>query len=308
MADCTTRRHGIPYTMQRTPGGDSDNYYKESWTPSLVNASFVAKVDWELAQTFVLDMLGEHKRTAGPVGAGRIDRYNPETHPFYPNLYCVGCESVRNLGRLNAHTIPGMGDGVVQYEQMEFVCTFAAFLYQVKENADVDASPLGELIRYVERRGKQIGQSIKAGPGQFEFASAPNLPINTPPAIQIPYRNLSYEWHYVPDPIGNLITTADSYYGTVNLTTFDGRYAAGTLLYLGMDYDPIPSTPAGNLLWRIKHQFAFFKYGWNRSYRPNGGGDLANAGDDNGLWDSVRNHTTGLPPYKSSEFLNLFKV
>lgn len=354
---CSTSRRGILYDMQRTPGADSDTYYKESWTPALVNSSFVAKVDWEDANEFVVDMLGEHQQSGV-----KIRRHNPEQHPFNPNLYCVGCEIIRNLGELTRDISAGNS---VKYEWVEYACTFAAFLYDIKDDDDVDGDANGELIRYIERRAKQAGQSIQAN-GLFEFATgraaAWNIvsvyaigdmvstetdadgvrnwksltnanvgntpvegvnwttvgatgtnydPIPTPPAIMVPYREIQYVWHYVPGPINRLLDVSDAYYGTVNDRLFDSLviggveygYAAGTLLYLGMDYEPVPSTPAGNRIFKVTHKFAFRKQGWNTAYRPNSA-SINTAGD----WDAVRSRRGRRPPYASSNMLKLFQV
>lgn len=298
---CSTTRHGVHYDMQRSPGGDSDTYYKESWTPQLVNSSFVAKVAWEDANNFITDMIGEHRQ----VGT-KLRRYNPEQHPFFPNLYCVGVELVRNLGVL---TYDATANNAVEYEQCEYNCTFAAFLYDVKEDADVDSNSRKELIRYVERRSKQVGQSLQAN-GLFEYVTAPHDAIPTPPSIHIPYKEVKHVWRYVPGPIENLRDVADAMYGKTNLTAFDvnydlknpaGGYNPGTLMYLGMDEDPVPSTPAGNRLFHITHNYAFFRYGWDSVYRPNMG---APPND----WDTARNRATLAAPYQRGEFLNLYSL
>jgi hypothetical protein len=303
-----TVRHGIEYDYQRNPGGDSDNYYKESWTPQLVNSSFVAKVEWGDSTIFVLDMIGEHQRFGG-----NILRWNPEKHPIYPQLYCVGCELVRNLGELDydpAHR------NAMRYQEVEYLCTFAAFLYDVRSDADVAYSVSGpilngrELGRYVVRKGKQTGEAIQYN-GQFIYASAPQDAILTPPSLMAPYRVLDYVWHYVPGDVtgqlGGLITTADNLYGTVNNAIFDPSqtftgYPIGTLMYLGMDYEPIPSTPAGNRLWTVTHHFAYRPYTWNAVYRPRA------AGNTNGDWDGVVNKDSGNPPYASSNFMTLWNL
>lgn len=295
---CLTSRHGIEYEMQRTPGGDADTYYKENWTPQLVNASFVARVAWNDGNTFILDMLGEHTRA----GVGLINRNNPEQHPFFPSLYCVGVETVRNLGVL---TYDATANNAVQYEEVEYLCTFAAMPYRVLENADVWGLGAGaESYRYVERRSELVGQSIQAN-GAFEFGSpnaypTPNDPIPTPPAIHVPYTKLMLIWHYVPDPITVTETSCEALYGTVNDAGFEGK-SAGTLMYLGYQKEFIPSTPAGNWLWKITHNLAYFPSGWNRAYRPNGPSDAA-------PWDSVRNRATGNPPYASATFTNMFLI
>lgn len=214
-------KHNIPYTMQRAPGGDSDSYYQEDYQPAVVNSSFVATVAWGQAYPFLLDMLGSHQK----VGT-KIRRVNPEKHPYDPQLYCVGCKLLRNLGTL---TNSPANNNAVQYEYVEYLCTFGAFLYNVVEDWTIDANPaIGELARYIERRPNQIGQSIQTSLAAFEFATAVggiNQAIITPPAIQIPYREIEYVWRYVPDDLGALTALADSYYGTLN-----GSSKGGTVI------------------------------------------------------------------------------
>lgn len=352
---CRTRAHNIPFEMQRSPGGDSDTYYKEFWSPQLVNSSFVAKVTWDDSSDFISDMIGIHLK----VGTG-ITRQNPQPHPYINNLWCVGLELVRNLGELTYDPING---NAVEYEEVEYNCTFARFLYDVRDDSEISPGSGGELRRYVERRTKLAGKSLQTH-GQFEFVSARapawnahteynlnfesyyagknwksltngninNTPaedanwttvgatggdaavhdlIPTPPAIMTPWREIEYIWHYVPGPIHRLRKTADTLYGTINddvfdvdpLDTVNSGYEAGTLLYVGMEEERVPSTPQGNELWKITHKMLYNKNLWNTAYRPHSSG-INHRGD----WDLVRmrNITPNKPPFASTAFPLLF--
>jgi hypothetical protein len=358
---CTTTRYGIKYVMQRTPENSTDTLYGEDWTPQTANASFVALVKWAESALFVKDMLGEHRQAAG-----QILRWNPNSHPYFDFLYCVGCKIIGNYGRTLA---PAGGTNAVQYEYCAIACTFGAFLYDIKDDSAIlqqyhGNSVPNELLRYVERRGRNIGQSLSTS-GAFEYATPQpvypawdvgttyasgdkvlygtspaqanyyslangnigNVPsasplswkklvddnalIPTPPALMCPYREMTYTWRYVPGPLDSLITRSQDLYGTVNSTPFDvpycaaTRYPAGTVMYLGMEEEPIVCTPAGNVnedrLYHIPHKFAYRKQGWNAVYRPNLG---APPGD----WDQARNRATGAPPYGSADFQTLFQI
>lgn len=294
-----TTRHEIPYVMQRTPEATVDTNYQENWTPDLVNSSFVAIVAWEDADLFVLNMLGEHQQN----GAS-ITRWNPEQSPFNTDLYCVGCKTVANLG---AQSLDAANGFAVKFEYVAFACTFAAFLYDIKEDNQilVDGVP-DESLRYVEKYSDQVGQSISTT-GMFEYSKndagvfvpwvapgglTPAIP--TPPALMLPYRKIEYRWRYVPGPLDDLEANSDLLYGHVNDLVFDGK-AAGTCMYVGMKKNPVPSTPAGNRLFTVSHFVNYFRLGWNSVYRPKlGGGDAG--------WDTARNRKTGEQPYANANF------
>jgi hypothetical protein len=307
-----TTRNGIPYVMR---GGLStpDTDYIEDWTPNLVNASFVAIVAWADSDQFVLDMLGEHQQS-GTI----ITRWNPEPHPYIPFLYCVGCKYLGNYGAMSQDEAYG---NAIQFEYVAIACTFAAFFYDVKEDYEIDT----EIERYVERRGKNIGQSISTN-GMMEYVSDANgnplawtppkgngpgvVTIPTPPAKHMPYREMTYTWRYVPGPIDNIIANSAAAYGKVNNDYFDPltcgtTYEEGTVLYLGMEEEPIVCTPAGNLgrdrLYNVPHKFAWRPQGWNTAYRI---GIDGTAGD----FDGVRASGTGKPPYEMTDFTKLFEV
>lgn len=294
-----TRRHGIPYVMQRTPGAEVDTNYQENWTPDLVNSSFVAIVAWDDSDTFVLDMIGEHQQNAG-----YITRWNPEQSPFNSDLYCVGCKTIANLGR---QSLDANNGNAVKFEYVAFAVTFASFIYPVLDDDQIliRGTPY-EFLRYVERYTDQVGQSISTA-GQFEYSknaagvfvpwvapggATPAIP--TPPALMLPYRQIEYVWRYVPGPLDRLENQCDALYGQLNDAVFDGK-AIGTCMYVGMKNRPVPSTPAGNRLFTVTHKVLYFLRGWNSVYRPNlGGGD--------GAWDVARNRATGEPPYSEVDF------
>src|SRR5262245_18803564 len=107
-----TKRHAVPFEWQRSPGGDSDTYYKERYTPDLVNASLVVKFTWDDSVNGVLDFIGEHQKHGA-----NITRFNPEPHPYLPGLYCVGMDLVRNLGTL---TYEPSQNNAPRYEWVEY--------------------------------------------------------------------------------------------------------------------------------------------------------------------------------------------
>ena len=147
--------------------------------------------------------------------------------------------------------------------------------------------------------------------------------IPTPPAIQVPHREMTYTWRYVPGPLTNLIALSNDFYGFVNDAPFDAAflglrrdgvthvYPPNTVMYLGMEEQPILATPAGNRglnrLYDVPHKFvAMLKGptgypGWNSVYRPN-------LGVPPGDWDTARNRKTGGPPYGQKDFTQLFQV
>lgn len=310
---CYTNRSQIPYCMMRTPGSDLDTNYMEDWTPHNVNASFVAGIQWGLIGPFVLDMLGDHHQVNG-----QIHRFNPEPHPYIPFLYCVGCKVIANYGApTNTEVTDGNGNAQypISYEYAAVACTFSAFLYDVLTDEailDEDGTP-NEMLRYVERRGKNIGQSLSTV-GQFVYASD-GAPIPTPPAIQVPHREMTYTWRYVPGPLDDLIALANATYGCVNEEDFDpyvlgDAYPPNTVMYLGMEEQPILATPGGNTgpnrLYDIVHKFAAFTQGpsgnpgWNSVYRPV---------PPPGRWDQAQTRATPqTPPYAQAPFADLFTL
>jgi hypothetical protein len=214
-----TLRSSIQYVVQ----GKSGTEFQRDCAPDHCQASFVAIVRWDDVGQFIIDMLGSHTNLGG-----RIRRWAPEVHPFLPNHYCVGCKLGTSYGLLSAS--PG-NPGMPHYDYCEVLCTFSPLLYDLQlgnaGDAAVDADTNNnELLRYVERKSGDKGEAISYL-GQFKFASD-NAPIPTPPAIMVPYRELLYVWHYVPDPITNLLGGSMTYYGCVNSLPFDRtREASG---------------------------------------------------------------------------------
>jgi hypothetical protein len=331
----TTTRHGIPYVMMRADS-PADTLYIEEYTPQNVNGSFVSIVAWYDAANFVLDMLGEHRQNS----TGGIARFNPEAHPYIDNLYCVGCKTIANYG---VHGYSAPNNFAIEYEYVAYACTFAAFLYDVLEDQDVSYGLMGlEINRYVERRGKNIGQSLSTQ-GAFEYCRDANgnlvawlnpgggstQAIPTPPALMVPYREMTYTWRYVPGPLATLIDRSQALYGTLNNDYFDPdwcgtTYPPGTVMYLGMEEEPIIATPAGNTgkdrLYTVPHKFAANLNGpaavfgqdgmtlvpgtgpgWNSVYRPN-------LGAPPGCWDQARNRANGGPPYALNDFTQLYML
>jgi hypothetical protein len=271
-------------------------------------------------------------------GGGFINRTNPQAHPLYPKMYCVGCDIRQNVGVPTVDPLTGNwikytprnpqdSDLLQQTAGPVYSCTFSALPYDVLTDAQIFINAEHELARYVVRSPKQVGEQIQTL-GLFGFKSppptisrppaAPNYtPIPTPPAVQAPYRQIVYQWCLVPDPITNVIVTADALYATVNNNYFDyyyGNYPAGTLMFLGAEYERVPLTPAQNIVWNIKFNFAYRGSGWNRAYRPNNSTNNA-GGPLYPDWDDVVNvgqpptySTRGLPPYRSSDFYSLFRV
>lgn len=169
-----TTRHGVQFIYQLTPGNGVDGYLTESYKPDSVNASFVAIVAWADANNFVLDMIGEHRKKGST-----IQRFNPEEWPYNrpdgPQLYCVGCENIGNLGSKASGT-PTFSDDPFMNNAPEFSfvayrCTFSPFLYDIRSDAAVNLSANKELIRYIERLPTPKDQSLSTL-GQFEFGTA----------------------------------------------------------------------------------------------------------------------------------------
>ncbi len=294
-----TSRRGLNYVMR---GGIStpDTDQVDEFTPQNATASYVALVKYANARLFVIDMLGEHKQFVG-----KIQRWNPEQHHTLEGLYCVGCKRLGNYGTMSRD---GNTNGT-QFQGVAYGCTFAAFLYDLREDEDIEPGGVrDESLRYVERTRRNIGQSISTQ-GQFEYDSpnawpTKNESIPTPPALMIPYSEFTYTWRYVPGPITRLEAACDALYGTVNDAVFEGKDPE-TCIYLGMEPEPIIATPAGNIredrLYTIRHKVGFFRLGWNSVYRPNLG-----VGD--GAWDIARNRQTGEPPYALTDFSTMFQV
>jgi len=319
MPQCITTRGGpgqpaVQYDMLHMNGSG----YLEEWTPQTVNSTFYAMVDWPSTTNFVQAMLPIATQDAN----NRIQRLNPQAHPYFPFLYCVGLSLMTNYG---APTTVGVNDGTIHYVKAVYKCTFAGLPYFVRTDDDVQNDQQnGELIRYVERKWDITGEAIQTN-GQFQYASD-GVIIPTPPALMNSYTKLKYKWYYVPDPIINLCRTACLYYGTVNDTIFDigffgpELFTSGKLLYLGMELERIyvsptsingvPGIPPGrsNVLWNITHNFAYRPQGWNVAYR------FSRTPGSNGSWDPIVTvppgsppGTPGNPPYASQPFLNLFQ-
>lgn len=282
----TTTRNNIQYWMLHGDG----TAYKEIFKPDGCTSSFTIAVAWDSSSDWVVAMLGDNYRSGG-----LIRRYIPQAHPFFPSYYCVSCELSKGVGAMGSD--PDVS-GALHYDYAIYECHFSPLEYVVLSDAATDAiTPTLELNRFVKKESKSKGEQIQAA-GGFKFGDG--TPVSTPPTVAAGYREVLYTHMYVPDSIATIEKTADNYYSTVNLTEFDGQYAVGTLLYLGItNKQRIPYTPSGNVCYHLQHSFMFRRQTWQMTYKPNTG---APPGD----WAPVYNITTGAPPYASNEFLDLF--
>ena len=267
-----TARRQIPYVMLHR-GGQS---FHEKVSPSLANSSYAVLVDWDQANDFLVDVIGQHTNSGSA-----ITRYNPEPHAFWPGLYCIDAELAESLGEVVSDADVA---GALSYDYGAYTLTFAPLTYDL--GTDADAQRNGEITRYVTRPpSKMVGESIQLSNGQLIFpygsdnVTAINPPevIATPPTYKSSYIEFTLIHELVPEAdsggLTNILAKAIGMQNCVNAVPFgvggkDPAMTAGTVLYLGIgERERIPWSIGGTVLWRIPHHFVFRPQGWNTALR-----------------------------------------
>lgn len=252
---------------------------------------------WEDREDFVLDMVGTNLWVAGNVVGGvvtNLQRYPPEQHPLYPELYCDGCDLDAGQGVPTSNrddlakaltSIPDYGN-LEQYDDNNAVSFNLAFYkvtysprdYQILGDEDVPDNGFGELNRNISIYFKPAAENLPYPGGAFKFQSDGTL-INEPPAKTFPTTEFQLVWHDIPYPP---VDAWQTIIGACNLNPFtllfsetlQGQYPAQTLICMPPEMQPHRSA-AREFLYDITYVMVFRAKTWNALFRrivPAGGG------------------------------------
>lgn len=298
------------------------------------------------------DLLG----SAVPVGNG-IRRELPAAHPQYPWLFCDRISNIEGLNFVEKYSSadPFFGvaleapalDYYARYEKYEILAEFTSRGYPVLTDSRIPQQQLAyfddtgavvankgyaeEWLRFTEIVYKPSAEFLTAVNGQMIFkTNAAIVGLQNQPVpggqtrLLIKSQVLEVKWHCVPY---TFIESRNSFIaygqGRVNQRSWNG-FAAGTLLYFGVNVDriytaPFPefipfqgaTVPKQQKLCDITFQFLLRDQApaqayttTNGSHIPNGHNLIFNARD--GKWYYVENYLSGLPLYPSYPFELLF--
>lgn len=245
----------------------------ESWDHERNEASRTLRCPWNQRAEFMASMLG-FPTNIGPV----LLRALPEVHPDYEWMRAARCELINGLG------YPGAGSaGQLAYKVRDsqgnasntpgyavYRVTYRGFNYEFHQDAEAQASPIGEMCRYVERLQTYAGESVTYPDGSFQWGPGEGTFTDKTIFEAVPRnlltKQLTYIWHQVP-LVPN--TAIENCIGRVNSAVFDGRYPVNTLLFIAPEVEPIFDV-VGNVIFNIKYQFIYRSDGWNKLLAPDG--------------------------------------
>lgn len=251
----------------------------------------IVQTSWDNVREFPQAMLGS------AIQAGsRIHRLTPEPHPTRPGWFCDQVDLINGAGVpfeigdvvVFRDMVPGSADigtaGAARWRVM-----FRSLPYDVVDDQNAGANPLGELCRWVERLRDFACENQTIPAGQLYIDGQP---LTAPWPIPTFHEQLFYVWHQVPAIPETAISNCVGY---VNNATFDGKYAAETLLCLPPKLRPIwlPNYFRG---YEITYAFGYRPQGWNKFRKSDG------------TWGTVTRVNGGSGPYFSVGFDQLFNL
>jgi hypothetical protein len=320
---------GLPVTTRTGISYEVDTFdYRERWTPGANSTVVLCRVPFNTSFDWITDMVGR-AHVVSSVGGKRLRRDLPEQNPYDRRQYCTRVEQVDQGGDPDGGTlVVGSGSfAVPTYADVEhgwpvvkwcrYRCTFEAFPFQMRTDAQVDNATAGaaELYRYVMRvqRPTPREQQIPAGAFQTidDAVEGNRIKLMQTGFKTIVFSDVTYTWVRVP--VGAFLrnTHKDSLLGKINDAVFDtgtapgdvidgGGYAwpTGTLLYTG--YDDSNRYYDANEDWVVDvvFNFRFRQIGWNR-YLNNEGKPVE---------VSLTGTSAGEKPYGVGDFNTLFTV
>lgn len=272
------------------------------WTAKQVRAVRICDVDWDDHLNFVRDMLGGSQI----VGGDRIMRNLPEIFPGVDfKLYAVRCILQEPYG------VPGVVDNADQPRSLikydpgfaRYAVEYSTLPFVVLDDLAAYQDALVELSRFVERHENYATEAFTLNGGTFEFTSD-GRDIQERTSKIFFTKELTYIWHQIPvDDDGRLPTTLQDNIETalgspVNSATFDGRYAAGELLFVGPEITPHSFGQFTERQVDIAYKFLYRPSGWNSLFRA-----------DTNRFAAVRNRAVPAEGiYLTSDLRALFEV
>lgn len=239
--------------------------YTESWADDASMVTSVRAVDWNNGDLFTWDMLGYTERVGAGSGAALV-RHIPERASYFDWLYC---SEVQLLNGYKNHGQDAAFNDAVKFDHALYRCTFRAVPWLVKPDNEISQNnPAAELERYVERKRKFVAEQQKIPGARYVYDDGSNNPVPEVPARLFAYIPLEYTWKQIP--IAAIPATAIvNCLNHTNAAIFDDRYAAETVLFLGVDERQYWSA-AGVFVADLTFQFAWRADGWNKIPKSDG--------------------------------------
>lgn len=211
-----------------------DTNIQEEFNTTTNGSVFLCEVAYEDSGAFLRDMLGY----AEVVGSS-LQRVLPERSLWDDDQYAVAANLVKSItwedneeGVAAGYADPE--EGWPRFNRSVYAVTFAAPLYRVREDDEVDA----EYERFVVWREKGVVQNEKIPGGGFKFVTANKEPLYEVAVKVGRTLQLTAKWLDVPEIDVERLT---GYCNKVNNDTLEwnGRtYAADTVLFDSFDVEP----------------------------------------------------------------------
>ncbi len=197
--------------------------------------------------------------------------------------------------------------GCNQYQYAKVDVTYLPFLSEVDEYSgpQMPDNQDGTLLTYTTESGSQY----LSLPGRTFVWSGTTIPVpaDITAGILLPTKDYVFHWHRAVTPDFSYM---DNALGSVNDDTFMDM-DAGTVLFTSYRPVPlfVPNERGGTALWNIEMKFKARAIpaddnralGWNYAYRPD-----VNAMSASGKWVEIEDKASGLPPFGSVKFSDLF--
>ena len=291
----------IDYHVGFLPGQFTEVYNQTSTATTLL-----ATVDWSDSSEFLFHMLGYSE-----VIGGELSRVLPEVNPYNSNQYCISCELVNAWGRgldddntdnsPDTPTFPALFNHWPSFEKAVYKCTFAAPLYDVAEDSEVD----NESKRFVvyKTAANITNEKIPGGGFILEGTSTPLSEVGTRTASII---QVEAKWLDIPAFDRSRLS---SFGGKVNVDSFvlDGTtWPAEVILFETWSEEP-KRNAFGNRTYDITFKFSIRTDGrsWNKFW-SNGSKNYVYVSTD-GIAGSIDVSNTKRP-YRYADFDDIFKV
>lgn len=302
--------------------------------------ALVIDVYWDDLGQALQQCLGYSSRTVVPGDWSQLNRFLPMRHPRWPQLFCTRVAKVQGISFQGTAVVEQPGTTTSEYFLARLTLQFGRMPYALINDNDMenyldDDDLPQEFQRFTDRNWVPSAEILAREQQQFSFVEgdANGNQFTGPFGMTIGKARLTRTWYSLPEdavfnasefPAGLMygrdgtggIDTAVQALGTVNASTFLGC-PAGTLLYEAPEIIPRPLTLPPDLMdlpWQeysiqlqydVRFNFVFFDppIGTGVTSR---GHNLAPWAKD-GRWYPIQT-ATGLTPFKTYEFKNLFRI
>ncbi|MDB5350533.1 MAG: hypothetical protein JWN86_1780 [Planctomycetota bacterium] len=241
---------------------------------------------WSQRRAFIKNLLGYRTITGNVQGSYTITTVPAYKYPAITDLAMYAMSyAVKSAGPCTGD--PTLTGDQVAYQNCFVDVNFSTPDYQIGEGANADGGING--TTYLKESGSLGVEMLITPQSVWKFVSD-GKKVDSEVGIPFPteeYNITRFLMPFVPR------YQADLCRGKVNNALFRG-YAAGTLLFLGMEYDQGEVDANGLLTYQIDYKFSCKLTGWNKIMRP-----------DTGVFDTLVLPDGVTNPVASANFLVL---